>query len=198
MNLPAGKDSPLKAGHFRTTFLYVCLVAAGVFAAWQANRFCWPDDREDRSAPQRPRDVERSMRRWKRPASQPLGVVDHPTAVGGLEPIRTHPGGLAPPAEAKLRDAYRRPADDGNVEEFAKYEFSGEPGAVVEYYQDVLQAQGYAPFSDSTGADGRRTLVFSRNDTKVFLFMEGAQATPGAAAFLLKLICPIGESPSDE
>ena len=152
----------------RTTILPLCLLAAGIVAAWQIHVFV--RSRGDKGAP-----PERLPRRGRLgttlpawPDDTPAELAMGPAGAAGLTVLDTDPLRLAPPKGAARQWAFRRELQ-GFREEHAAYDYGGTPGEASVHYADLLRSRGFSLVRDGRGTsdDPRRTLVFLKDRIRV-------------------------------
>ena len=138
--------------------LYVCFLAAGVFAAWQIHVFMGSGTRP---GPARP-SWTTSTPRQEPAASEPTSI---PAALAaGLESCQDDPGGILPPDSAERLYGFRRVVA-GMIEHSATYKYPGELENAAQHYTRVLRQGGFAGPTIMPGTRQRPRLVFLKDQT---------------------------------
>ena len=155
---PKENPPPQRRREIRRTILVLALLAAGTFAAWQAGVFVsrriGRHTRGASSAANLPAQTQPAP-----DACSPGDLLRSPLAAVGLTPLDGDPGGIAPPAGSKRREAFQRRIG-GRTEQRARYELAGAIGAAADYYARALAARGFVRRPDGAAARGGRTMVF--------------------------------------
>jgi len=164
---------------------YGLLLAAALFAAWQAHEF-WlsveppsapspPRAASTRPSTSRPRARPRpAARAFSRPApatqSQPATPFEDLLEESAVQALGEDPVGVAPPPGAVGRTAHALP--DGSVA--ARYDWAGTVEEAARHYEQTLSAEGCKPLGASRdeggwqyrtfGGAGRRLVVALRQD----------------------------------
>ncbi len=165
-----GQGSPQRfsrrsAGRF---LLYVAIVTAMAFAAWQVRCFLqMPSGRGDTSktTPTVGADglaplPSGGLERW----------LDEPLAVSLLKPCQSDPGGFTPPTGARRVDAYRGQVA-GRMQEHARYKVPGSRDAAAVHYRTLLGEASFRLLQDAAEGDIRR-LIWNRGRTAVSVVLR--------------------------
>lgn len=149
-----------------SAILYVALVAAGVFAAWQIRIYWLGRGMAPSSEPQV--EVTRlGMDAQSQPASGK--VADFPAApldLAHLKPFAGDPLGIVGPAGAKGRGGFSQKVGQ-EVRLLRSYEYEGELPAAAEHYRRVLSGLGFASAGEQADGAGGKTLIFVKDRTYV-------------------------------
>ncbi|MHC4982799.1 MAG: hypothetical protein ACYTF6_06485 [Planctomycetota bacterium] len=145
--------------------LYVCLLAAVAFAAWQVTVYF-----RTRGASNRPAAAQKDGKKapeFRGSAESPGGPLSPDALVGmaGVSPLRGDPGGMPPPAGAVRRCAVACPRQ-GMAVELANYEYHGSVAAAAAHYEKLLAERGFDRLSE-TSAGGAAVLTFQKRLTVV-------------------------------
>ena len=151
--------------------LYVALLAAGVFAAYQIHVY-WMRTGES-AGPYVP-----NRHPWQSaPAEAELGgqtLLDRLWAAEGVTPLEGDPAGLTPPPAARRFTGFEQTTGSLRCQ-FASYRFEDPWEAALDHYREQLLARGYEAISSGRDdnsrqreefiADGRKVIVALLNDT---------------------------------
>jgi hypothetical protein len=132
--------------------LYVLLLAAGIFAAWQVHLLWFA-----------PKPRPGSNRLGVRPGATPempggdyMELLRRPHMQAGLREFAGEPGGIGPPAQARRRSGFEGEVADTRHEQVS-YSYGGTLDAAVAHYTRALGQAGFA-VRERRG-DGQRRLV---------------------------------------
>ncbi len=167
----SGADAPASRRRL-TAVLYVCLLGAGIFAAWQVHEFYFsPQLRSERG------DLTESI---SRPGSAggafaeanavvtPSELADDPLGLVGVKTLADEPGGLIPPPGAKRhRSIQLRSAD--SMEQQAMYAVAADSESVAKHYRYLLDKQGFELLLNEVGPLGDLRLIARKGDRRVIV-----------------------------
>ena len=193
--------------------LYLCLLAAGIFVAWQFHLY-WRRS-ETASFGQAYRDQTagpatqaaflnegtESVSELIEPLTDPLFAEQ---AVG-MKRLKGDPAGLQPPAGAKRRFGFQRFVAD-SVEQQASYALPGELAGIADHYRQALRAAGFELLEDSVEtSEGLRPrqeqsppdisraqglMVAKRGRNSVVVVMRKNKTHPKIVEVSVTAICP--------
>ena len=121
--------------------LYLCLLAALVFAAWQIH-MVWEHRQGPRVAGE-PYRAPAYQAPATLPTTNPVEMAAAAVAASGLTEFQGDPGGIAPPAGAVRLRGFQRSVE-GQVQQQAHYEWAGQPLGALDHYARILGPQGFA------------------------------------------------------
>jgi len=164
---PSQTDPPPARRHARRVLLHALLLAAAIFAAWQAHELWFPAGpppaRPSAPGAERPRTASTRPRARARPAARlatrsasspattrPEFPLDDLLEETSVRPLEEPSLGVPPPAGAVRRWAHAMP--DGS--EVARYEWTGSVDEAARHYDRALAAEGGKLLNSSAGDDG--------------------------------------------
>jgi len=157
---PDGPSGLFHRRGLRLTLLYFCLVAAGVFAAWQIRTF-WLNRRRGEDGAVRPsrRTIpDEGQSQWE--VVSPTEWFKNAFEFSGLKPLSGDPGGIAPPDNAERISAFQGERF-GLLQQQAEYRYAGTLEDAVEIYRQLLRRKGFRLLRETTDTESA-TLLFSR------------------------------------
>jgi hypothetical protein len=183
---PEAGPAPWRRRRVVRALLYLCLVGAGVFAAWEVHVFWRGGEREAPDARPRtfgagrpriptapePAEPGSELDDEGAPADGVSGadgedisqLASDPLAAAGVESLPGDPGGLPPPEGAKRRSAFQQRTAD-SIHQQATYEWPGETPAAAHHYRELLARKGLDLLSDvDKGSVGR--VIVARGGSK--------------------------------
>ncbi len=173
--------------------LYLALVAAGIFAAWQAH-VLWLS-RGLSSRTQRPNFTERQRLQVKLPPnvrSPADPILPDPLQESGLTEFTSDPGGVHPPAGAK-RGLSRQVRADGKDYLHAGYEYRGDLAAAVRHYETAAAARGFRHVDDRIGRLGWRRIFLVKDRMHLIVALRKAGKKDKIVTIVVTLIRPAQE-----
>lgn len=181
-----GKTRPILTG-----LLYVAVLLAGIFAAWQAN--LWLRARRDRQSPSVKAPARQgsaavrahfaagaesraaATRRWTSDLLATRPGLD-PLAAAGLGALDGDPGGLAPPDGARIGVAFQTSTAQG-IQQQAGYRWAGDIAAAAEHYRRQLAGNGFDLVDESrSGPENLRLLATRNQDNAIVILRKDAPA----------------------
>ena len=178
---PAPKDRPTRRKVW-ASLLYLAILAAGVFAAWQIHEFRALRRQVELPLPDQPDSAQ--------PASRPGGLLADPLGPSGLAPLAGDPGGLPPPPGARRVSAFQSKAL-GLLRQQARYELAADAQAVVGHYGQILAERGLPLLRDKTDPAGGRELLWAAGRTTVSLVLRKPSQDEKIGVVILVVCGPV-------
>ena len=111
------------------------------------------------------------------------------TQSAGLSPISQDVAGIAPPIGSKRRFAFSRDINDIN-EKHARYDYTGELPAVVQFYRNALKEAKFDTLKDEKTSQGEYVILANRANEKIVLVMRENKANNKIVEISVTLIVP--------
>jgi len=181
MSNPSDKGAARRRRGGRGTILYLCLLVAGVFAAWQMHLLLNPQ-----KAPHKAEVAQGtgavSQPGWMddRPIRDLGEVAANPSRESGWAPVNDDPLGVRPPPGAQRLGAYRH--EKGYWQ--GRYSFRGELSDALEHYREAFQARRFELLKDWSDQSGWHWLVFVGNNGETHANV-GLRNAPGNAKMVM-------------
>ena len=162
MTSPAAKPRILAL----RALLYVALLAAGVFAAYQVHVYWIRAD--DPAGP-----YASNRHSWREPSQTQGGtgagtLLEDLWSTEGMTRLDGDPGGLAPPESVRRFTAFEQTSGALRCQ-FASYRFDGSGEDVLAHYRRLLESRGYQRVAGGGDEQGRRREEFIAGDRKVIV-----------------------------
>jgi hypothetical protein len=167
--------------------LYVALLVAGVFAAWQGHMLWFSPDRQTDPSPIGSHRFDPKM--LEPSADQEDSFLPGEFDSTGMAPMDVDPGRLSPPEGAGGRVAVRREMG-GSVVEEAVYTYAGQADAALSHYRDLLFDRGFAEQFHRQRSDGSHLAIFTAGDAKVVLALRKPAADRTIRSIVVRVIHP--------
>lgn len=151
--------------------LYIGALAAGVFAAWQANEW-WMN--RSAAGPQTPPTAEAVWAATEPAddaAGDPMGLLRQQSGQLKWQPLAGDPGGV-PAVPLAMRRYCGQQLSAGYICQQARYICPCAAGAVADHYRSVLARAGYQALVQ-TQSQGWQDLTFVKGSVKVTLRVRG-------------------------
>ena len=147
--------------------IYLSLLGVGIFLAWRGHVLLRGPDEPDRPGMSLlepgPRQTGAGV-----DFSSPDAMAGDVYALAGLQHTDRDPGDIAPPPGATRRLAFEL----GDGTRGGRYDTPGTMAAGAEYYRRVLVDEGFRSVGEKTGSDGRRTLVFVKQQARAIITLR--------------------------
>jgi hypothetical protein len=170
--------------------LYLALLVAGIFAAWQAHAY-WV--RPDRAATAPPETGHRW--RWDHPTPGPSATnaadfIDSLQRQVGPTPLDGEPGGIDPPPDTVRQTGYQvRSAD--RVVEFAAYNCPAGGEAALAYVQTQLERQAYQRSATQRPRPDQTWVFYRAGDTTVTVRLRKAGPDRTIDSLAVSVVRPV-------
>lgn len=207
---PEAGPAPNRRRRVVRTLLYLCLVGAGVFAAWEVHVFWRGPARDARDTRPRTFGAGRSRVRTApvaieypgsefdddgAPADGASGgdgddlsqLASDPLAAAGVENLPGDPGDLPPPEGAKRRSAFQQRTAD-SIHQQATYEWAGQAPAAADHYRELLAREGLELLSDVDKGPVGRVIVARGGSKRVIVSLRKNKTTSNIVRISVTMI----------
>lgn len=182
---PQSSNPPPPPRKVLHTLLYLALLLASIFAAWQIHVW-WV--RPPRLAVQAPPDSLRLDPDAPEVASRPSRIAGPGDNLTGLADLKADPDNLPPPPSSRRLRGFGQTLGDIQ-RQLAKYESPGTVDEVGRYYIELLKARGYRMLGQrSVGTC--TSLVFEQDPRQVSILLEKKVSQNGLVSIVLVLTSP--------
>ena len=186
MERPADRSGPVRL----RLILYLALLVAGIFAAWQVHAY-WVAP--DRAAPAPPETSHRW--RWDNPPPGPSPTnaddfIDSLQRQAGPAPLDGEPGGIDPPPDTVRQTGYQVRSTD-RVVEFAVYNCPAGGEAAMAYVQTQLERKGYQRSATQRPSADQTWAFYRAGDTTVTVRLRKAGPDRTIDSLAVSVVRPV-------
>jgi hypothetical protein len=166
---PVANDAPdTPRGRRLRGAIYLGLLVVGIIGAWRGHVMLRGPDEPDRPGMSLLDPGSRRMESSGVDFSSPDALTGDVYALAGLRHTDSDPGGIAPPAGATRRLAFEL----GDGTRGGRYDTSATMADTAAYYRRVLDDEGFQAVGEKAGSDGRRTLVFVKQQARAIITLR--------------------------